>query len=581
MERKLAAILSADVQGYSRLMGEDEEATIRTLTAYREVMTRLIEQHRGRVVDSPGDNLLAEFASAVDAVQGAVAVQQALKTRNAELPENRQMLYRLGINVGDVVVEGERIYGDGVNIAARIESLADGGGISVSANVHEQVKNKLELTFTSQGEQVVKNIADPVRVYKVELEAEATAPSISGEPPGELPLPDKPSIAVLPFINMSNDPEQDYFSDGMTDDIITDLSKISGLFVIARNSTFTYKGQAVKIADVGRELGVRHVLEGSVRKAGNRVRINVQLIDAPTGGHMWAERYDRELDDIFALQDEITQKIVFALKVTLSPEEQTRFRQAPTTNLDAYDAYLRGIELFWRMTQRAGHQARQLFERAVELDGHYAAAYARLAQLHLFDWVWQWQQTDEPLAFAFTQAQQAVHLDERLPTAHLALAEVLMWQKQHEQAITEGERARRLDPNDADITAVLASILASSGRAAESLGLLETAMRLNPHYPPRYSFFLGHTHYVLGQLEEALGVLNSVVSRNPEYLTVRLNLAAIYSELGRSADARREAQAVLRINPHFSLTLFEPRLCFKDPADTARWIDELRRVGLK
>ena len=290
MERKLAAILSADVQGYSRLMGDDEEATIRTLTTYREVMSSLIQQHRGRVVDSPGDNLLAEFASAVDAVQGAVAIQTELKTRNAELPDSRQMRYRIGINVGDVVVEGERIYGDGVNIAARIESLAEGGGISVSANVHEQVKNKLALTFTSQGEQSVKNIADPVRVYKVELEAESASSALSLEQPTELPLPDKPSIAVLPFTNMSNDPEQEYFSDGMTDDIITDLSKISGLFVIARNSTFTYKGQAVDIGEVGRRLGVRHVLEGSVRKTGNRVRINVQLIDAPTAGHVWAER---------------------------------------------------------------------------------------------------------------------------------------------------------------------------------------------------------------------------------------------------------------------------------------------------
>ena len=277
MERKLAAILSADVQGYSRLMGDDEEATIRTLTTYREVMTSLIQQHRGRVVDSPGDNLLAEFGSAVDAVQGAVAVQTELKTRNAELPDHRQMHYRIGINVGDVVGEGERIYGDGVNIAARIESLAEGGGIDLSGTAYDQVKNKLAIAYVYQGEQTVKNISDPVRMYKVELDAERVAPPVGAEPPAELPLPDKPSIAVLPFTNLSNDPEQEYFSDGMTDDLITDLSKISGLFVIARNSVFAYKGQTVNIPEVGRALGVRHVLESSVRKAGNQVRINVQL----------------------------------------------------------------------------------------------------------------------------------------------------------------------------------------------------------------------------------------------------------------------------------------------------------------
>jgi adenylate cyclase len=337
MERKLVAILSADVQGYSRLMGEDEEATIRTLTAYREVMTSLIQQHRGRVVDSPGDNLLAEFTSAVDAVQGAVAIQRGLETRNAELPASRQMHYRIGINVGDVVVEGERLYGDGVNIAARLESLAEGGGICISGTVYDQVKNKLPIGYEYQGEQTVKNIADPVRMYRVQLGSESTAPKTDAAPPVTLPLPDKPSIAVLPFTNMSGDPEQEYFSDGMTDDIITDLSKVSGLFVIARNSTFIYKGKAVKVGEVGRELGVRHVLEGSVRKAGNRVRINVQLIDAPTGGHVWAERYDRELEDIFALQDELTQRIVFALKVMLTPEEQARFQQAPTDNL--YERY--------------------------------------------------------------------------------------------------------------------------------------------------------------------------------------------------------------------------------------------------
>ncbi|MBI3304547.1 MAG: hypothetical protein HYZ72_20990, partial [Deltaproteobacteria bacterium] len=354
MERKLTAILSADVQGYSRLMGQDEEATIRTLTAYREVMATLIRQYRGRVVDSPGDNLLAEFASVVDAVQCAVEIQQALKARNTELPLERKMEFRLGLNVGDVVVEGERLYGDGVNIAARLENLAEPGGICISGTVYDQVETKLALEYEHLGEQTVKNIVKPVRVYRVRMEPpspgqpQGVAPTISQ--PG-LPLPDKPSLAVLPFVNLSSDPEQEYFSDGMTEDLITDLSKLSGLFVIARNSVFTYKGKAVKVEEVGRELGVRYVLEGSVRRADDRVRITAQLVDATTGYHLWAERYDRELKDIFALQDEITQKIVFALKVKLTKEEQERFRRYPTDNLEAYDSFLHGLEYFYRYTK--------------------------------------------------------------------------------------------------------------------------------------------------------------------------------------------------------------------------------------
>src|SRR3989442_6017169 len=288
MERKLTAILSADVKGYSRLMGEDEEATIRTLTAYRAVMTTCIQQQRGRVVDSPGDNLLAEFASVVDAVRCAVEMQQELKTRNAELPTQRKMEFRIGINLGDVVVEEERLYGDGVNIAARLESLAEPGGICISGTVYDQMKNKLALEYASLGEQAVKNIAEPVRVYRVRMTPRAVVPPTSPEQGSTLALPDKPSIAVLPFTNMSGDPEQEYFSDGITEDLITDLSKLSGLFVIARNSVFTYKGKAVEVAEVSRRLGVRYVMEGSVRKAGNRVRINAQLVDATVGGHLWA-----------------------------------------------------------------------------------------------------------------------------------------------------------------------------------------------------------------------------------------------------------------------------------------------------
>src|SRR2546427_991662 len=405
IERKLAAILSADVKGYSRLMGEDEVATIRTLTAYQEAMTTFIQQHRGRVVDASGDNLLAEFASVVDAVQCAVEIQRELKTKNADLPAPQRMEFRIGINVGDVIVEGERIYGDGVNIAARLEGLAAAGGICISGIVYDQVETKLALGYEYLGEQTVKNIAKPVQVYRVQMEVGASTPTV----------PDKPSIAVLPFVNMSGDPEQEYFSDGITEELITDLSKLSGLFVISRNSVFLYKGKAVKPEQVSQELGVRYVLEGSVRKAGDRVRITAQLVEASTGYHRWAERYDRSLQEIFALQDEIRQKIVMALKVQLTQEEQARFRRFPTHNLEAYDALLRGLEYVYLFTQEANAQARQLFESAMALDPQYAAAYALLGFTYLRDWIYQWSHDPQTLERAFALAQRAIALDDALP----------------------------------------------------------------------------------------------------------------------------------------------------------------------
>jgi TolB-like protein len=580
MERKLTAILSADVQGYSRLMGEDEAATIRTLTTYRTVMTTLITQHRGRVVDAPGDNLLAEFASAVDAVQGAVAIQNELQTKNAELADTRRMHYRIGINVGDVVAEGERIYGDGVNIAARVESLAEGGGICISGTVYDHIGNKLSLDYEDLGEQTVKNISKPVRVYRVRLEPKSSAPLTSEVPAVTFLLPDKPSIAVLPFTNLSTDPEQEYFSDGMTDDLITDLSKISGLFVIARNSVFTYKGKAVKIEEVGRKLGVRHVLEGSVRKAGNRVRINVQLIDAATGGHVWAERYDRELEDIFALQDEITQKIAFALKVMLTPEEQVRFRQAPTKNLEAYDAYLRGVEQVWRFTAEATARARQLFEQATQLDSQYAAAYAFLGLTYFVEWGFQWNPGPQLLERAFELAQKAVAVDDSLPLAHAILGHVHLWKnRQHEQAIAAAKRALALNPNDAESCARLGEILNLAGRPQDALGLIEKAMRLNPHYPVLYLFFLGHTYYLMERYEEAITALQRAVTLYPSL--PRHCLAASYSAVGREEEARAAVVGFRHSQPHISLEFLQQMIPYKDPAVLERLLAMLRKAGLR
>ncbi|UCE53866.1 MAG: adenylate/guanylate cyclase domain-containing protein, partial [Desulfobacterales bacterium] len=420
-KRKLAAILSADVEGYSRLMSEDEEATVRTLTAYREVLTTLIQQHNGKVLDSPGDNLLAEFASVVDAVQCAVAVQKEIKARNDELPENRRMQFRIGINLGDVIQEEDRIYGDGVNIAARLEGLSEPGGICISKTAFDHIESKLPYGYEFLGDQTVKNIPRPVGAYRVLMEPRVTVAEMpeeekptpvrrmpmmigalalflvaialviwqfyirrpSVEPAAvekmAYPLPDKPSIAVLPFNNLSGDPDQEYFCDGMTEDLITDLSKISAIFVIARNSTFAYKGKSPKIRQVAEELGVRYVLEGSVRKADNQIRINAQLIDAVTGHHLWADRYDGNLDNVFSLQDKITQKIIGALAVKLTANEKKQIAFRGTDNIEAYDVFLQGWDHYLRSTPEAFRKAIPFFEKAVELDPNYGQPYAALA----------------------------------------------------------------------------------------------------------------------------------------------------------------------------------------------------------
>jgi adenylate cyclase len=582
MERKLAAILSADVKGYSRLMGEDEEATIRTLTTYREGMATRIQQYRGRVVDSPGDNLLAEFASVVDAVRCAVEIQRELTAQNADVPDQRKMEFRIGINLGDVVVEGERLYGDGVNLAARLEGLAEPGGLCVSGTVYDQIENKLALGYEYLGEQAVKNIAKPVRVYRVQLQPRpAPRPTPSGEQPSLLPLPDKPSLAVLPFTNLSSDPEQEYFSDGITEDLITDLSRLSGLFVIARHSTFTYKEKAVKVQEVSKELGVRYVLEGSVRKVGERVRITAQLVEATTGHHLWAERYDRPLQDIFALQDEIVQKIVTTLRLQLSLWEQGHLVRKTTDNLEAYDSYLRGVEYFYRSTQETNAKARQLFEQALALDPQYAEAYAWLGWTCSMGWISQWDQDPQALEQAFALAQKAVALDASLPLAYRVLGWVSLVKKQHEQAIAAAERAVALAPNDAEGYARLGNILNFTGRPEEALMMVEKAMRLNPRSPALYLFYLGHAYRLTGRYEEAIAVVKGVLTRNPDFLPAHEYLAAIYSELGREAEARAEVAEILRLSPHRSLEVFRQRLPYKDPAVTERYLAALRKAGLE
>jgi adenylate cyclase len=624
-KRKLTTLFSADVAGYSRLMGQDEAATVETITTYREVMSVLIKQHRGRVVDSPGDNLLAEFSSVVDAVQCAVAAQKELKARNAELREDRRMEFRIGINLGDVIEEGDRIYGDGVNIAARLETLADPGGICISRTAFDQIETKLPLGYEYLGEQTVKNIAKPVGAYHVLMEPRVTVSETIEEkrvgtmrrsglilavvvallmvagaaamwnfylrpsPPTEvasekapgLELPDKPSIAVLPFVNMSGDPEQEYFSDGITEEIITTLSKVPQLFVIARKSVFTYKGKSVKIQQVGKELGVRYVLEGSVRKAEDRVRITAQLVDAATGGHLWSERYDRDLKDIFALQDEITMKILTAVRVKLTEGEQAHLYAKDAVNLDSFMKVLQGVPYFYRFNKEGNIQARQMFEEAIALDPKNPGAYTLLGWTYLMEmWFGLSESPGKSMARAAELAQKALALNDTLDLPHSLLANIYLLSRQYEKAVTEAERAVALNPNGADAHAHLGMTLNYVGRRKEAIALLTKAIRLNPIPPNWYSFTLGEAYFLAGQYEEAVAAYKRVLHDNPDDMRAHTGLAATYGLWGREEEARAAAAEVLRVEPKFSVE-YVKTLPFKNKADKELLIEALRKAGLK
>jgi adenylate cyclase len=622
VKRKLTAIFSADVEGYSRLMEEDELATIETLTSHKEIMRKLIRQYRGRVVDSTGDNLLAEFASVVDAVQCAVEVQQVLSAKNETLPENRRMYFRIGINLGDVVEEGERIYGDGVNVAARVESLAEGGGISISGTAYDQLGKKLPFGYEYLGEQTVKNIEKPVRVYRILTEAEA-AGKVIGEvrpktkqlrwaavgalavliigagalaiwnfyfrPPFEpaatermaFPLPDKPSIAVLPFVNMSADPEQEYLADGITENIISALSQAPKLFVIARNSTFTYKGTPVKVQKVAEDLGVQYVLEGSVQRSGNSLRITAQLIDALGGHHLWSERYDRELKDIFALQDEITKKIITALQVELTDGEQARIAAKGTENLQAYLKFMQGRESFLTITKEGNVKARSLFEEAVALDPEYANAYIHVGATHWMEIVLGLSKSrNESLKQAFKYIRKGKALDESLPLAHTQLGLLYVMTRQHDKGIVECERSITLAPNSANAHIWMSLVLMFVGRHDESVQHAEQALRLDPFPDQWYFRQMGAAYSWVGRYEEAIAFYKKAIQRAPNDILTHRGLALAYSWAGRLEEARAQAAEVLRIDPKFSLKRYEKRSPYKNQADRKRFIDGLRKAGL-
>jgi adenylate cyclase len=584
VKRKLAAILSADVKGYSRLMGGDEEWTVHTLNMYKDMMSGLIRQHRGRVVDAPGDNVLAEFASVVDAVQCSVEIQQVLRAKNAMLPENRRMEFRIGINLGDVIEEGEQIYGDGVNIAARLEGLAEAGGICISGSAYEQIENKLPLRYDYLGEHEVKNITKPVRVYRAQIESEAVARKpleVASKEKMAFPLPDRPSIAVLPFVNMSDDPKQEFFSDGITEEIITALSKIPYLFVIARQSTFAYKGKPVKVKQVSEELGVRYVLEGSVRRSGEKVRITAQLIDAMTGYHLWAERFDRDLKEIFALQDEITMKILQSTRVKLTEGEQA-LRGKPPRNLEAYLKLLESQEYIQRFNIEGNIMGKQFAEEAIALDPEFAAAYYALACAHMMDvWLGSSKSPEESLDKAVELTQKAISLDPKDPRHYAFIGYLYALKRDYDRAIAEGEKALALDPGGADAHAWLGTILNIADRSEEAVPLFEKAIRLNPFGPTWYFLNFGNSYRLTGQSQEAIAQYKKALRLAPNNIMAHLCLAGTYSLLGRDDEAHAEAEEVLRTNPKFSLKSFAKMLPFKNQTLIDRFIEALRKTGLE
>ncbi|PNX51014.1 MAG: hypothetical protein BV458_12175 [Thermoplasmata archaeon M9B2D] len=576
-KRKLAAILSADVKGYSILMADDEVATIRTLKKYRNMMSACIDQHDGRVVDAVGDNLLAEFDSAVDAVQCAVEVQKELKVKNQELPEDKRLEFRIGINIGDVIKDGDRIFGDGVNIAARIEGLAEAGGVCISRNAYDHVKNKLELIFDYLGEYEVKNFKEPIRVYKVLFDTESPKPLIGKK----LELPDKPSIAVLPFANMSGDPGQEYFSDGLTEQIINGLCKVSNLFVIARNSSFAYKEKSVNVKQVGKELGVRYILEGSVQKAGERLRITAQLIDTITGYHLWSENFDRDLSDIFALQDEITIKIMDAMLLKLTYGEQARLWAGATTNIQAYDKYMQGTDCFYRLNEKDNRQAQQLFKEAISLDNAFVWPITLLGFTHIFELVYRWSNSPiESFQEAERYTEKALALNDSFDVAHILSGYVYLFKRQHEKAIKEGEIAIKLNPNGAESHAQFAFILCLSDKIELAIKLIKRAIRLNPVPPPHYYHFLAMAYRDNEQYEKAIELSEKALSNNPDQLSAYITLAASHSSLNRHEETDWAVEEILRINPNFSLEYYANVLPYKNQEKLNKLINALRKAGL-
>jgi TolB-like protein len=577
--RRLAAILAADVAGYSRLMGADEEGTLERLKALRrELLDPKVAEHRGRIVKTTGDGLLVEFAGVVDAVRCAVQVQQAMPERNTGVGADNRIELRIGINLGDVIVEGDDLYGDGVNIAARIEALADAGGVFVSNTVHEHVRDRLPFAFEDLGEQQVKNIARPVRVYRIRIAEQTTAQA-------PLPLPDKPSLAVLPFANMSGDPEQEYFVDGVVEEIITAISRLHWLFVIARNSSFAYKGKSPDLRQVGRELGVRYVLEGSVRKSGNRVRITGQLIDTTSGAHIWADRFDGALRDIFELQDEVASHVVGAIEPKLRQSEIERTARKPTESLDAYDLYLRALAQYYKYTDEGMREAVALLQRALAIDPSYAPAAAMIG------WCRGWQRlqgwgplSDAEIAEAARLARQAIEAGRDDPDAlWMAANTVSFFAGDHATAAGAIDRALTLNPSSAHAWLASGVLSYRQNRPERAVEAFERGMRLSPLDPLRYLFTAGlaAVHVMAGRYEEAIEWADRSLRELPRYESAIRNRLVACAHLGRIEEARDGLVRLLEITPGLTIARFKALYTITHaPELIDLHVEGLRRAGL-
>jgi len=618
--RKLRAILSADVKGYSLLMADDESSTVEKLKEYLESMSALIQLHSGRVVDAVGDNLLAEFSSAVDAVQCAVEIQKDLKEKNDTLPESKRIEFRIGINIGDVIQEGGRIHGSGVNVAARIEGLAEPGGICISRNAFDHIKEKLSFGYEYLGDREVKNIKDPVRIYKVLIDPEDAGKLITPDPTVSaskwiwptvvvatvvltligyqvyrqiagpkfeqasvekmaFALPENPSIAVLPFDNMSGDPQQDYICDGLSEQIITSLCKVSGLFVIARNSSFSFKGKAVKVQQVAEQLGVRYVLEGSLQKSGDKVRITVQLIDAITGYHLWAETYDREFQDIFALQDEITIKILGSVGAELTKGERARVYTKGTNNLEAYIKVSKGYEHFERQGKEENLLARKFAKEAIDLDPNYPSAYSLLGGTYLMGpFSGSTISAKESWNNAVEALQKALALDETHAPSHGALAMVYGFQRKYEKALVQAQRGTDLNPGFPIMHT--GYVLVFVGRYEEAVRYFNKAIRQDPKAPTFYYNGLGHAYRALKRYEDSIKAYKKALEREPDYLIGHAFLASTYYLAGLEEEARAEAAEVLRLQPKFSVGRFAKVLPYQDKDFLNSTIEGMRKAGL-
>jgi adenylate cyclase len=586
VDRRLAAILAVDIAGYSRLMGANEEGTLRQLKEHRkELIDPKITEHRGRIVKTSGDGMLVEFVSVVDAVRCAVDVQRGMIERNAKLPVESRIQFRVGINVGDIISDDNDIYGDGVNVAARLEALAEPGGICVSRNVHDQVRDKLSFSFEDIGEQVFKNIARSIGVHRVSLAENApltVVKSTAAAQKPELASSDRPSLAVLPFANMSGDPEQEYFADGISEDIITGLSKLRWFFVIARNSSFAYKGKTADVKRAARELGVRYVLEGSVRKSGNRVRITAQLIDAATGNHIWADHYDGNLTDIFALQDEITEKVVAAIEPRLLEAEGIRSQNRSPEDLGAWDMVIQANSLFWRLTKAETETAIETLRRAVQRYPEYAPARSMLAFVLLISGYLGWGLMDPQLKEAATLAGRAAELDDSDPWAHLALGFVAFVRRRTNVATAEFRRALALNPNFAAAHGYLGWTLAFDGQADQAITHLEEAIRLSPHDPQNAIFNTGLAvaHYLEGRYTDAVEYSRKTLQQRSAFTAGHRIYCASLAQDGQIDEAREALARLKEMHPDLSIAWIERHVPYT-PGPMAKFLEGMRKAGLQ